>query len=142
MVDLVKIPFFSKKRVKSVSAAVLVGGSTAALDGGAYVNTTAVQELFNVPADALITDAYVVPEEAGQAALTCSVGFVGGSGTELINAGAVSTTTVVKDAGVKIPTTTGKKVQATFSAGPTQGRFVVIVEYTEYSKACGDLTKA
>lgn len=139
MTDLKKVGKFMQKKTRSVSSASLVGGSSAALNGGAYVADTNPQELFTLPANAVITDCYVFPEEAGQAALTVSVGY-GASYNELVSAGAVSSTTIVKDAGIKLATGTGKVIAAKFSAAPTQGRFHIIVEYVEYTIGNGDLT--
>lgn len=139
MTDLTKVTENSKKKVISVSSAQLVGGSTAALRGGAYVNTTAQYDLFNIPPNCLIVDSYIIAEEAGQATLTCDLGFDGGA--ELINDADIDNTGVVKDAGIKIDSGTGKLVTAKFSAAPTQGRFHAVVEYIEYTRANGELTK-
>lgn len=139
MVDLTKVTKNAQKKTLSVSSAVLVGGSTAALNGGSYVNTTSNYDLFRIPANCLITDAYVVVEGAGQANLLADIGFDGGA--ELINDADIDAVSVVKDAGIKLASGTGKLVTAKFSAAPTTGRFVVIVEYTEYGVTNGNLTK-
>lgn len=140
MTDLKKVGKFMQKKNRSVSSAVLVGGSSAALNGGAYVADTATQELFTVPANALITDCYVVVEEAGQANLTVDIGYAGSN--ELFNDADIDAVSVVKDAGIKLATGTGKTVTAKFSVAPTQGRFHIIVEYIEYTVGNGDLTVA
>ena len=138
MVDVKKVTNFGKKKVRSVSSAQLVAGSSAALRGGAYVNSTAQYDIFKVPANCLITDAYIITEEAGQTSLTCDLGFDGGA--ELINDADIDNTGVVKDAGIKIASGTGKNVTAKFSAAPTAGRFHAVVEYIEYTRAAGELT--
>lgn len=138
MTDLKKVGKFANKKTRSVSSATLVGGSSAALDGGAYVASTGTQELFTVPANSLITDCYVVVEEAGQALLTADIGYAGGN--ELFNDADIDAVSVVKDAGIKLATGTGKTITAKFSAAPTQGRFHVVVEYIEFTKSNGDLT--
>ena len=139
MVDLTKVTQNAQKKVKSISSAILVGGSTAALNGGSYANTTANYDLFRLPANCLVTDAYVVVEAAGQANLTADIGYDGGA--ELINDADIDGVSVVKDAGIKLATGTGKLVTAKFSAAPTVGRFHVVVEYIEYTLTNGMLTK-
>lgn len=138
MTDLKKVSKFNQKKTRSISSATLVGGSSAALDGGAYVADTATQELFTVPANSLITACYIVVEEAGQANLTADIGYAGSN--ELFNDADIDAVSVVKDAGIKLATGTGKTITAKFSAAPTQGRFHVIVEYIEYTLSNGDLT--
>jgi hypothetical protein len=138
MTDLKKVSKFNQKKTRSVSSATLVGGSSAALDGGAYVADTATQELFTIPANSLITDCYIVVEEAGQGSLTADIGYAGSN--ELFNDADIDAVSVVKDAGIKLATGTGKTVTAKFSAAPTQGRFHVIVEYIEYTLSNGDFT--
>lgn len=138
MTDLKKVSKFNRKKTRSVSSATLVGGSSAALDGGAYVADTATQELFTIPANSLITDCYIVVEEAGQGSLTADIGYAGSN--ELFNDADIDAVSVVKDAGIKLATGTGKTVTAKFSAAPTQGRFHVIVEYIEYTLSNGDFT--
>lgn len=128
MPDLTTVGKLNEKKTRSVVSAVLTKARI--VDTGTY-------DLFQLPVDCLITDAYIIPKVAGQATLTASLGFDGG--TELINAGAVSTTTVVKDAGLKLDTGTGKNVTIKFSAAPTQGEFVAIVEYIEYRLGNGKL---
>lgn len=138
MTDLKKVSKFNQKKTRSVSSATLVGGSSAALDGGAYVADTATQELFTIPANSLITDCYIVVEEAGQGSLTADIGYAGSN--ELFNDADIDAVSVVKDAGIKLATGTGKTITAKFSAAPTQGRFHVIVEYIEYTLSNGDFT--
>lgn len=105
------------------------------------VNGTALNELFQLPGRCLITRAYAINEANGQASLTADLGFKGGTGAELINdADLDGTPGVVKDAmSLAIWTGTGKTVGVTFSADPTAGRFVFIVEYIEYSLGNGKL---
>lgn len=137
MVDITQVTKNSQKKSVSIASALLVGGSTADRVNGSYVNTTSNYDLFNLPANCLVTAAYINTEVAGQATLTCDLGFDGGA--ELINDADIDNTGVVKDVGIKIPTVTGKLVTAKFSAAPTVGRFWVIVEYQEYTKSNGEL---
>jgi len=105
---------------------------------------TGTNELFTLPPNCLIVDAAIVAEVAGQASLTVDFGFSGGN--ELGNDIDIAQTgvdTVALVSGAKAPrllTGTGKTVTAVFSADPTAGEFIFLVEYIEYTKGCGDLT--
>lgn len=106
--------------------------------------TTGANELFKLPPNCLIVDAAIVTEVAGQASLTVDFGFDGANelGND-IDIAAAGVDTVALSGGVKAPrilTGTGKTVTATFSADPTAGEFVFIVEFIEYTKGCGELT--
>lgn len=122
----------NEKKTLSVASAVI---------NHAEVNSTNFNELFSLPPRCLITNAYVLCEENGQASLTASVGFKGGTGSELVSAADVDGTPgVVKDAlSLPVRTLTGKTVGVTFSADPTAGQFVVIVQYIEYTLGNGKL---
>lgn len=132
MVDVTRLRKNAEKKQFSVSSAEIRHTD---------VNNTALQELFKLPPNSLITNATVQVETAGQAGLTVNFGFDGGS--ELGSALAISTTgpkgTALAIAS-RIPTTTGKTVTATFSADPTAGVFHFIVEYIEYTRGCGEYT--
>lgn len=129
MTDLTRNPGFNQKKAVCVASATL---ETADFDG------TNQLDVFNLPANALVTDAYVITEEAGQTSLTLDVGFDGGA--ELINDADVDNTGVVKDAlTTGVQTDTGKTVSVTPSAEPTQGKFIAIVEFIEYNVATGHL---
>lgn len=154
MTDLTRKGNFAEKKTYSVSAARIKHGDVA---------DTASQELFNLPANCLITNAYVLVKTVGQATLTVDFGFDGGNelGNDLnINGatGAISVPfsvlaltltegapntlgsgTVSKSP--LIDTGTGKTVTAKFSADPTAGDFVFIVEYIEYDLGNGNLTE-
>lgn len=105
------------------------------------VANTNLSELFQIPGRCLITRAYAVNEAAGQASLTADLGFKGGTGSELLNdADLDGTPGVVKgDLTTPIWSGTGKTVGVTFSADPTAGRFVFIVEFIEYTLGNGKL---
>lgn len=119
-----------KKKSKCISAVKLDYSKLPALDN---------YELFIIPEDAIITDAYIDVLEVAQATVTGDFGFAGG--TELIsNADLNAAVAVVKDAGIKISTGTGKTVTFKPDVIPTQGIFVFVVEYIEYALKSGNLT--
>lgn len=151
MPNLTRLRNFAEKKNVSVAAALIKHSDVAA---------TTLQELFCLPADALIINAYCVVKTAGQANLTVDFGFDGGNelGNDLdIDAVSVvsvplsvlaltltegtpntlSAGTVQK--GPQIDTATGKTVTAKFSADPTAGEFVFIVEFIEYMRGNGEL---
>lgn len=112
----------------------------AVIDHSEIANTN-LNELFQIPGRCLITRAYAVNEVAGQASLTANLGFKGGTGSELLSAADLDGTPgVVKgDLTTPIWSNTGKTVGVTFSADPTAGRFVFIVEFIEYTLGNGKL---
>ena len=132
MTDLTRKGNFAEKKAVCASAATLLHSDVA---------DTAQQDLFNLPANALITDAYCITKVAGQALLTVDFGFDGGA--ELGNDMDIDNTGVVTGTPdtTAIDTGTGQKVTATFSADPTAGEFVFIVEYIEYTLGTGKLTE-
>lgn len=141
MVDITRLRKNGEKKVVSVSAAEIKA---------ADITSTALHELFNLPPDALIINAGVVVEVAGQASLTVDFGFAGGN--ELMNdvdiddTGYKQNTLATTSGGTittmapRILTGTGKEVTAKFSAVPTAGVFHFIVEYIEYKLGNGMLT--
>ena len=76
MPDLTRVRKTNEKKSYSVAAGVIEFSQIAG---------TEVYNLFELPPQAVITRAIVVPEIAGQANLTADVGFVGGTGDELFN---------------------------------------------------------
>src|SRR5688572_11534571 len=119
MVDLTRVSDNNEKKTISVVAAVI---------DHSQVPDTANVVLWNIPGRCLITRAYVINEVAGQAALTADIGFAGGA--ELINDADLDGTPGVVDDAMTIPiwSGTGKQVTIKFSADPTAGRFVVMLE--------------
>ena len=131
MTDLTRKRDFAEKKVVSVASAEV---------NYTEVDDTA-QVLFNLPSDALDTDVYCVTKVAGQASLTVDVGVDGGA--EFGNDLDIDNTGVTTDfrAGTGVyDTGTGTAVTATFSAAPTAGVFVFVVEYIEYTLGNGCLT--
>lgn len=154
MTDLTRKGNFAEKKTYSVSAARLKHGD---------VSSTAAVELFNLPANALITNAYVIVKTVGQDTLTVDYGFDGGNelGNDLDVHDAVGVITVPFSVAALtlaegapntltsgtvsksplIDTGTGKTVTAKFSADPSAGDFVFIIEYIEYDLGNGKLTE-
>lgn len=124
--------------------------------------TADINQLFNLPKNALIVDSGVVVDTVANGSITVNFGFDGG--TELGSAldihtavgykqvaEAIATLTLTEgtpntlSAGTvtkapRLLTGTGKTVTAVFSAVPTAGEWRFIVEYIEYTLGNGDLT--
>lgn len=141
MTDLTRLRKFAEKKKYSISAATVKHGDVAG---------TTLQELFKLPPNALIVDSAVVVKSAGQTSLTVDFGFDGGNelgnDLDIDGTGVVTVPLVVSGSGTigtkapRIDTGTGKTVTAKFSADPTAGEFVFIVEYIEYDLGNGQLT--
>lgn len=161
---------YSEKKTLSIAAARVKHSDVAA---------TTLQELFCLPKNAVITNAFCVVEVAGQSNLTVDFGFDGGaelgndldidaagyvaglpvvstlttltgtvtaltlaegtpntltSGTVALTSGAGTVT-----AAPRLLTGTGKTVTAKFSADPSAGEFVFVVEFIEYDVGNGNL---
>lgn len=120
---------FSQKKSSCVSAVTL--------EVGDFDGTNAI-EVFNLPERAFVTNVTTIAEEAGQVGLTLKIEV--GADTVIATGGA----DVVNDpttAAYNKLTLTGKNVKVTPIAAPTQGKFVVIVQYIEYSLGTGHFTK-
>lgn len=130
MPDLTRVSDNNEKKTISVVSAVV---------DHSQVSDTSNVVLWNIPGRCLITRAYTVTEVPGQASLTVDVGFAGGA--ELMNDADLDGTPNTVDDALTTPiwSGTGKQVTAKFSADPTAGRFVFIVEYIEYTLGNGKL---
>jgi len=127
-----------KKRDVSVAAFRLLGTEIAALIAAGAANTDDFQ-LGVLPKNILITAVHTVIISSFDASLTVDLGFAGG--TELDSAVALdgsADTVVVGNTGISVQT--GPIVTADFSADPSQGEAMVIIEYIEYNQATGELT--
>lgn len=92
--------------------------------------------MFELPDNALIVASHTITKVAGQTGLTVDFGFDGGN--ELGNDLDIDNTGVLGgELTTAIDTGTGKTVTAKFSAAPTAGEFVFIVEYIEYTLGNG-----
>jgi hypothetical protein len=127
MTDLTRKGNFSSKKGVCVASARITHDMVA---------DTALNTLFNLPDNAVITNAIVVVEVVGQASLAVDFGFNGG---DELDSAAVLTTVAALKTDLSLATGTGKDVTAKFSAAPTAGTFVFIVEFIEYDIATGAL---
>lgn len=132
MTDLTRKKDFAQKKSACVAAARLTHD---------MVSDTALQELFNLPPNALITNSYAHVEVAGQTSLTVDFGFDGGAelGNDLDIDDVGPVAGAVTGPATSLATDTGKTVTAKFSAAPTAGSFVFIVEFIEYDLSTGEL---
>lgn len=129
MPDLTQATDNWQKKTRSVSSAYL---------DGAVLSTTGTYNVIELPANCLVTDAYVVKKVAGPANATMDVGYSGGA--ELINDADLDDLTTVKDAGIKLDTGAGKSVTVKPSADLTTFKGYLVVEYVEYTLKNGMLT--
>lgn len=151
MPDLTRKKDFAQKKTMSVASARVTHDMVAA---------TTLQELFNLPPNAVIVEAMVNVVVAGQANLTVDFGFDGGNelgndldidGIAVVSVGHnISSLTLTEAApntylagsAVKVPriaTGTGKTVTAKFSADPSAGEFIFIVSFIEFDLTNGQL---
>ena len=137
-VDISRSKGRHKKRDVSVAAFELNGEELATLIAGDATNADDFQ-LGVLPTNILIVAQYTVIIESFDAALTVDLGFSGG--TELDSAVALDGAADTVVAGVTgLAIQTGPTVTADFSADPSQGRAMVIIEYIEYDQCTGELT--
>lgn len=152
--DLTRKKDFSQKKTASVVAARVTYD---------MVDSTNFNEIFNLPPNALVTDVAMVTKVSGQTNLT--VDFGSNANEDLLldevtadeSAGHVHTVgydisgltlteatpnTYLSGSAVKTPridTGTGLTLGPSFSAQPTVGEWVFIVEFIEYDLANGQL---
>ena len=141
MVDLTRLRKNAEKKNVSVSVAHIKHTD---------VSATTLNEIFMLPANALIINAGVIVDVAGQGGLTVDLGFDGGA--EMGDDLAISTTgykqiPLALDGNAatfnnfpRLLTGTGKTVTAKFSADPSAGEFYFLVEYIEFKRGNGELT--
>lgn len=127
MTDLTRKGNFSEKKGVCIASARVTAD---------MVEDTTPHILFNLPKNAVVTKALAVKEAVSNGGVTADLGFDGGS--ELLDDEALSAV-AVGDADVALATETGKQVTATFSAVPTAGIFVFVVEFIEYDLSTGKL---
>lgn len=106
--------------------------------------TTASYQLANLPADAIVTNAYIFVEKASDAATSAAatLGTAEGGGQILTAANLKTLGKQGTFAGQSL-TTTGKPLvmNVTITGAATAvGKFKVIVEYVEYKKNTGEYT--
>lgn len=100
--------------------------------------------LANLPADAIITDAFVFRTTASDAATSATIklGTTDG-GAEIMAAADLKGTGAVGSLVAKQATGSGKGVYATLTitGAQTVGKFTVVIDYLEPKKATGELTR-
>lgn len=135
MVDITRLRKNAEKKTVSVSA-------TRVLAADVVDNT--LHYVFRVPANALIINAGVLVKEASQAAVTMDLGVDGdaslGSALAVSATGFKGTAVAAGPQAPRVDSGTGLAISVKFSAKPTQGVFIPIVEYIEYDMGNGDYT--
>lgn len=100
--------------------------------------------LANIPLDAVITDAYIHVETASDAA-TSNVATLGTTegGSEILSAGDLTTVGKQGTFTGQSLTLTGKPLYlgvTTTGAATNVGKYIIVVEYVEYTKNTGEYT--
>ena len=117
--------------------------AAAELDFATLTAVTGSHELFNLPPEAVITNAYVHVMTASDAA-TSNTGIIGTAvdGTQVLSAANLKTAGKQGTFTGQSLTTTGKTVyfKQTVVGAATVGKFLVVVEYLEYNKTTGEYT--
>ncbi len=117
--------------------------AAAELDFETLGAVTASFQLFNLPENAVITNAYVHVVTASDAA-TSNVGIIGTAedGTQVLSAADLKTLGEQGTFTGQSLTGTGKTIwfKQTVTGAATVGKFLVVVEYLEYSLNTGNYT--
>ena len=138
MTDLTRTGTYHQKKTTSYFAGqVEEGADGVAVGAGNYL-------LANLPSHSLIVNAYVFVETASDAAtsMTATLGTASG-GTQVLSAGNLKTAGKVGTFTGVSATTTGKELWlnlAKTGAATVNAKFIVVVEYLEYTKRSGELT--
>ena len=132
--------FHQKKGVCLFASPVIEGTEDAQIPSGSGNFLLA-----NLPHDAVITDAYIHVETASDAA-TSNVATLGTTegGTEILSAADLKATGEQGTFTGQSLTTTGKPLYlgvTTTGAATDVGKYIVVVEYVEYTKNTGEYTK-
>lgn len=133
MKDVTRIDGFMQK--KGVCYAVVRVGEDEYKEFDAADDYLAV----NLPPRAIVTDAYVhtfAASDAGAVTLGTTEG-----GTEILSAGDSTTPGKSGTFTGQVHTDTGAPLYIGIAAAATQGDFVAVVEYVEYTKNTGEYTK-
>lgn len=133
--DLRRIGTLNQKKGVCVAAALLDFDTLGAV--------TASFQLFNLPPEAVITDAYVHVVTASDA-VTTNVGIIGTAedGTQVLSAADLKVAGKQGTFTGQSLTTTGKTIwfKQTVTGAAAVGKFLVVVEYLEYNKNSGEYT--
>lgn len=135
MADLRRVGTHNQKKAICVAAAELDFETLGAV--------TASFELFNLPENAVITNAYVHVVTASDAATT-NVGSIGTAldGTQVLSSANLKTLGKQGTFTGQSLTGTGKTIyfKQTVTGAATVGKFLVVVEYLEYNLNTGSYT--
>lgn len=135
MVDITRLRKNAEKKTVSVSACCVLAAD--------IVDNT-LHHIFRIPANALIVSAGILVKEASQAAVTADLGVDGdatlGSALVMSATGFKATNIAVGPQAPRIDSGTGLAISVKFSAKPTQGLFIPVIEYIEYDMGNGDYT--
>ena len=131
---------FAQKKQESFAVAELAEGSASFEIPAASGN----YKLFNLPANAIITDAYIFVDTVSNAATsnTATLGTTEG-GTQILSAASLKTLGKVGTFTGMSNTTTGKPVFlgiTVVGATTAAAKFKVVVKYLEYRKTTGEYT--
>ena len=108
------------------------------LDVDSFDGTEAIH-VGNLPDAILITDVYVIVKTVGNSGLTFDIGTSDG-GAQLMNDAVGTTAAVLQSANINLSQPLSVGVYVKPSATVTQGSFVVIINYIEYTLKLGTLT--
>ena len=135
MADLRRVGTLNQKKTICVATAVLDFATAGA--------TTASHQLFNLPENAIILDAYIHVVTASNAATT-STGILGTAedGTQVLSAPNLKTAGKQGTFAGQTLTGTGRTIwfKQTVVGAATAGSVVVVVEYLEFNKNTGEYT--
>lgn len=143
-VNIKKLNRNNSKVSESLSSATITPATLVVADGVATAGTLAIGDevtLFTLPANADVTDAYIYVA-TGATGGTQTMKITVGS-TDIVAAVAVGTASNVFKGGTvtKVNTGTGADVKITTGvAALTDGKFRIVVRYTEADKVTGELT--
>ena len=136
---------FNQKRSVSVFTAELNEAATKNALTGDIIRTSDNELLGRLPPNSIVTNAYLFTRVAGDAAtsITVTLGNVEG-GSQFFSAGNGKTlgksgtfTAQTADTGTGVSLFLGRTVTG---AGTNIGKYLVVVEYLEYTKETGELT--
>lgn len=135
-VDLTRRPDFNEKKTLSIQAVPIKYTD---------ISDATAHKLFTLPPNCLVTQAYVLTKTPGQALLTADLGFTEVNGNDLgddldVNGPAGKVDANMSTFYMGVDTGTGRTVAITFSAKPTAGEWVVVVQFVEYTLGNGQLT--
>lgn len=135
---------FNQKRASSFFSVELIEAANPSMQGAQITATSNNELLVKLPPNALILDAYVYVKTASNAATTAvfALGTTDG-GAQILSAANAKTLGKQGTFTGQSDTGTGKDVYLTRTvtgAATPAGKYVVVIEYLEYTKTNGELT--